>query len=841
MQGNKTLENLITAHKANDPGAFEQIYRLSLPGIKAVCRKYMPSEADADDAIQETYVKIYRKLPTLKDPATFPAWSRTIAKNTCLNLIRSRNLIRDREEFRPVAGDDETAGIDDLKAADYRREFNPEAAMDSRAKAEIMQKILGMVSEVQRSCILLWSDGHAYEEIAQRLSMPVGSVKSTVFYTKKKIIAAVKKLEKEQGIRLYSMAPLTYFLWLLESDDSGDSGAEAVPAAAPAEALSELDAAAFTAISKEIEGLRTMAAAAETAGPVRRPAAAIAAAAVILLSLLVPVGTAFAFPTSDRIAPLDTELTSEAVEAFRVSRLSEGSRSAENARDAELAAENDESDLRQRGEDRGSDDALNPDQHEGFSGITPGEGESALEMESSEGDRPDETEGDLEEPDEWMRDRDHEDDAWNERDPFDREDLTENREREASEPVMSMEPSGYSYRRPGNYNWQNQWQSQWRNYNTNNPWMRRVQSVYVPRRPSQPTTVRPSSGTASQGSTGSSTADAGASTIKPGPISEGSGTDEGTEVTGKPTGGTRPGRPGYEGGSHEGEGGEGGSGGEGLGGEEGTVTPTPTEEPTETPTPTEEPTETPTPEPTEEPTPEPTEEPTPTPTPEVLINSITFDHPANSVMLHPGVPYQFSITTDPPDATESITWSSNLDSITIDENGLATLQNGTIGQAWIYATSQNTTAEFLVWLSEDTPQTSGTCGDSATWSFDGSTLTISGTGDMADYTGDNAPWYYHQLDIKKVVVQPGITSIGDYAFYSFWNATEVVIPEGVTSIGASQTVTNGTLYVPRSVTYMGPYTVSQVAQVIYAGTEEEWNAIQIDDDSPWMWHVTFAG
>ena len=159
MPDNVSLTPLITAHNNGDPAAFEQIYYSSLPGIRAVCQRYLADGPDAEDAIQETFVKIYKKLPTLKDPATFPAWSRTIAKNTCLNMIRSRSLLRGREEIRPTTGDDETAGIEDISAAEYRKEFNPEAALDSRVKAEIMREIFKDIGDVQRSCILLWAEG----------------------------------------------------------------------------------------------------------------------------------------------------------------------------------------------------------------------------------------------------------------------------------------------------------------------------------------------------------------------------------------------------------------------------------------------------------------------------------------------------------------------------------------------------------------------------------------------------------------------------------------------------------------------------------------------------------
>ena len=81
---------------------------------------------------------------------------------------------------------------------------------------------------------------------------------------------------------------------------------------------------------------------------------------------------------------------------------------------------------------------------------------------------------------------------------------------------------------------------------------------------------------------------------------------------------------------------------------------------------------------------------------------------------------------------------------------------------------------------------SGKCGDSASWKLDADgVLTITGAGPMADY-GAYGPWdIAHLTDIKKVVVQKGVTAIGSYAFASLERVTSVTIPEGVTSIGRS--------------------------------------------------------
>ena len=82
---------------------------------------------------------------------------------------------------------------------------------------------------------------------------------------------------------------------------------------------------------------------------------------------------------------------------------------------------------------------------------------------------------------------------------------------------------------------------------------------------------------------------------------------------------------------------------------------------------------------------------------------------------------------------------------------------------------------------------SGTCGDNLTWKLDdGGTLTISGKGAMTGWVdSDFAPWKTYSNTINKVVIQPGVTSIGGHAFSKCKNLTSITIPEGVTSIGIS--------------------------------------------------------
>ena len=126
--------------------------------------------------------------------------------------------------------------------------------------------------------------------------------------------------------------------------------------------------------------------------------------------------------------------------------------------------------------------------------------------------------------------------------------------------------------------------------------------------------------------------------------------------------------------------------------------------------------------------------------------------------------------------------------------------------------TEETTEPALDLLSEDgNVIASGTCGaqgDNLTWVLAGDgTLTISGSGEMKDYsTSSVAPWYTKRTKILSVVVEDGVTGVGDYAFYACLKLASVTLPEGINSIGCASFQDCAKLAevnIPNSVTRIG--------------------------------------
>ncbi|MBO5370970.1 MAG: leucine-rich repeat domain-containing protein, partial [Clostridia bacterium] len=103
---------------------------------------------------------------------------------------------------------------------------------------------------------------------------------------------------------------------------------------------------------------------------------------------------------------------------------------------------------------------------------------------------------------------------------------------------------------------------------------------------------------------------------------------------------------------------------------------------------------------------------------------------------------------------------------------------------------------------------SGACGDGISWTLDTvGMLTISGSGAMTEWSASSAlPWYDYSADIKNIVIEDGVTTVGSYAFCGLSSLRSISIPDSVTKIGNS--TFNGcillkSVYIPKNVATIG--------------------------------------
>jgi len=223
--------------------------------------------------------------------------------------------------------------------------------------------------------------------------------------------------------------------------------------------------------------------------------------------------------------------------------------------------------------------------------------------------------------------------------------------------------------------------------------------------------------------------------------------------------------------------------------------PAATEAPTE-PAATEAPTE---PAATEAPTePEATEEPE---ADFAAVSAVVITATDNCVELTVGQTLQLTAAIEPENATEqTVLWESEDETIaTVDETGLVTAvaagevtitaaAGGVEGSFSLAVTTAKTEIHEQSGVITDIPAgaavsaDSGSCGANVTYSFDGTVLTISGTGPMYDGVGN---WITYADQVCVVEMEEGVTTIGKQSFYGLSNLVLVTLPRGITSIGDS--------------------------------------------------------
>lgn len=85
-------ERIVVAFKDGDESAYEQIYEKSQRLVYSICRGVLQNDEDAFDAMQDTYLTVYKKIGSLEDNKTFVSWLKRIATTKSLDLYRYNDI-----------------------------------------------------------------------------------------------------------------------------------------------------------------------------------------------------------------------------------------------------------------------------------------------------------------------------------------------------------------------------------------------------------------------------------------------------------------------------------------------------------------------------------------------------------------------------------------------------------------------------------------------------------------------------------------------------------------------------------------------------------------------------
>lgn len=163
-------DELVAAAQGGDRNALDQLLRRHYDRIYAVCRRVTGGTNDADDACQEALIKISRSLPRFDGRAAFSTWAYRIATNASLDELRKRKR---RPSLRSVrAGEDsEPEQVDPMAAK----------RVDAIADRLAIDAALGDLSDDFKAVVVLRDVADLdYDEIADVLDIPVGTVKSRI-------------------------------------------------------------------------------------------------------------------------------------------------------------------------------------------------------------------------------------------------------------------------------------------------------------------------------------------------------------------------------------------------------------------------------------------------------------------------------------------------------------------------------------------------------------------------------------------------------------------------------------------------------------------------------------
>lgn len=181
---------LVERVQAGDRDAFGLLVGKYQRKLLRLVGRFVRDHAEAEDVTQEAFIKAYRALPGFRGESAFYTWLYRIGVNTAKNWLIAHN--RRMPTLSDIGSDDQT----DIDGGGLLRdEDTPEHVMMSKQIGETVNAAMDALSEDLRTAIALREiEGLSYEEIAQVMDCPIGTVRSRIFRAREAIAARLKPL-----------------------------------------------------------------------------------------------------------------------------------------------------------------------------------------------------------------------------------------------------------------------------------------------------------------------------------------------------------------------------------------------------------------------------------------------------------------------------------------------------------------------------------------------------------------------------------------------------------------------------------------------------------------------
>ena len=180
---------LVQRVQAGDRSAFDLLVRKYQYRIAALVRRYIRDEAEAEDVVQEAFIRAWRALPQFRGDAQFYTWLYRIAVNTAKNHLVSLGR-------RPATDDIDDEELTTVREAERLHDVaTPEhEALRSEMESLVLAAVDGLAPELREALTLREVEGLSYEDIAERMQCPIGTVRSRIFRARDAIDARLKPL-----------------------------------------------------------------------------------------------------------------------------------------------------------------------------------------------------------------------------------------------------------------------------------------------------------------------------------------------------------------------------------------------------------------------------------------------------------------------------------------------------------------------------------------------------------------------------------------------------------------------------------------------------------------------